>query len=204
MSKKRSLECEDASESSDTGTIDEGICPLERLDDSDDESSPNTNTKGKKDSKVTKGATDTGNKTEKELKEATNTVQQEENVTVNERKSSSEITKEASKTTEKRDLIEKREKKRVRKSKLEVPLTSVMDGFSTSNEKAEDKFIDLERRKLELEKQEVDIEKLRMESEERRKRKERKHQFDMIQMIMGCVARGNCTHIALHHMRQEV
>ena len=60
-----------------------------------------------------------------------------------------------------------------------------MDGFSTSNEKAEDKFLDLERRKLELEKQKVDIEKLRMESEERQKREERKHQFDMMQMIMG-------------------
>ena len=105
--------------------LNEGICPLESLDDSDDESSPNTNTKGKKDSKVTKGATDTGNKTEKELKEATNTGQLEENVTVNEKKSSSGNAKEASKTTEKRDVIEKREKKRVRKSKLEVALKLV-------------------------------------------------------------------------------
>lgn len=79
----------------------------------------------------------------------------------------------------------KNEKKKARKSKLEVALKSVLDGFSSSNEKAEDKFLDLESRKLELEKQKMDMERARMESEERQKREQRQHQFNMMQMIMG-------------------
>ena len=60
-----------------------------------------------------------------------------------------------------------------------------MDGFSNSNQAAEDKFMDLEREKLNLEKKKLEIEKAKIESEERQKREDRQHQFNMMKMILG-------------------
>ncbi|XP_071109921.1 uncharacterized protein [Haliotis cracherodii] len=81
----------------------------------------------------------------------------------------------------------KSEKKRMRKTRLEVALKSVMDGFNAANEKAEDKVVYIERRKLDLEKQKLDLEKAKLESEERQKREEREHQLNMMKMIMGAI-----------------
>ena len=62
-----------------------------------------------------------------------------------------------------------------------------MEGFSSSNEKVEDKFIDLERQKLDVEKKKIELEKVKLESDERSKREERQHQFNMMKMIMGVI-----------------
>ncbi len=64
---------------------------------------------------------------------------------------------------------------------------SVMEGFGSANEKAEDKFLGIESQKLDLEKKRLDLEKSRMESDERQKREERQHQYNMMKMIMGAV-----------------
>ena len=40
-----------------------------------------------------------------------------------------------------------------------------MEGFSSSNEKVEDKFIDLERQKLDVEKKKIELEKVKLESD---------------------------------------
>ena len=79
--------------------------------------------------------------------------------------------------------------KKVRKSKLEVALGSVMEGFGNATDKSEDKFIDLEKNKIQLEKDKLELEKAKLESSERQKREERKHQYDMMKMIME--AMGN-------------
>ncbi|XP_067660500.1 protein FAM133-like [Haliotis asinina] len=78
----------------------------------------------------------------------------------------------------------KKEKKRVRKSKFELAISTVMDKFSSENEKCEKKMLDIERSKIDLEKQRLDLERAKMESEERQRREEREHQFNM---IMGAV-----------------
>lgn len=67
MSEKRSFECEDENDSSESESIDTGVRPLENLDESgdDDESCPATNTK---DNKQVGDATDTDNKEEKRKK----------------------------------------------------------------------------------------------------------------------------------------
>ncbi|XP_062616465.1 uncharacterized protein LOC134278161 [Saccostrea cucullata] len=174
LSKKRCYENEDESNSSESESIDAGVRPLEKLDESgddndDDKSCPATNSK---DNKEVKDATDTDNKVDDPQSK--------------EKEKGCGSAKEASgKTKEKREATGKNERKKARKSKLELALTSVMDGFNSSNEKAEDKFLDLERRKLDLEKQKMDMEKARLDSEERQKREERQHQYNMMQMIMG-------------------
>ena len=64
-----------------------------------------------------------------------------------------------------------------------------MEGFGTASEKSEDKFIDLEKSKIQLEKHKLELEKEKLESSERQKREERRHQYDMMKMIMD--AMGN-------------
>lgn len=84
--------------------------------------------------------------------------------------------------------VEKQGKgKKARKSRFEVAMGSVMEGFGSANEKAEDKFLGIESQKLDLEKKRLDLEKSRMESDERQKREERQHQYNMMKMIMGAV-----------------
>ncbi|XP_061177434.1 zinc finger and SCAN domain-containing protein 29-like [Saccostrea echinata] len=45
--------------------------------------------------------------------------------------------------------------KKAKKSRLEVALGAVMEGFSTTNEKSEDKFLEFEKNKLEIEKKKL-------------------------------------------------
>jgi ATP-dependent NAD(P)H-hydrate dehydratase len=78
--------------------------------------------------------------------------------------------------------------KKAKKSRLEVALGAVMEGFSSTNEKSEDKFLELEKNKLEIEKKRIELEKTKLESEERQKREERQHQFNMMNLIMGMVS----------------
>ena len=72
--------------------------------------------------------------------------------------------------------------KKVKKSKLEVPLGTVIEG--TASDKSEDQFIDLEKNKIQLEKDKLELEKEKLESSERQQREERRHQYDMMKMIM--------------------
>ena len=62
-----------------------------------------------------------------------------------------------------------------------------MEGFGTASDKSED--IDLEKSKIQLEKDKLELEKGKLESSERQKREERRHQYDMMKMIMD--AMGN-------------
>ena len=59
-----------------------------------------------------------------------------------------------------------------------------MEGFGTASDKSEDQFIDLEKNKLQLEKDKLELEKEKLESSERQQREERRHQYDMMKMIM--------------------
>ena len=77
--------------------------------------------------------------------------------------------------------------KKVKKSKLEVALGTVMEGFGTASDKSEDKFVDLEKSKIQLEKDKLELEKEKLESSERQKREERRHQYDMMKMIMDAL-----------------
>ena len=173
MSKKRCYEIEDESNSSESESIDAGVRPLEKLDESGDDDD-------------NKSCSATTSKDSKEVEDATDTNYKEDNAQSKEKEKFCGYAKETTgKTKEKREATAKIEKKKARKSKLELALTSVMDGFNSSNEKAEDKFLDLERRKLDLEKQKMELERARMDSEERQKREERQHQYNMMQMIMG-------------------
>ena len=45
--------------------------------------------------------------------------------------------------------------KKAKKSRYEVALGSVMEGFGTTNEKSEETFLDLEKNKLEVEKKRI-------------------------------------------------
>ena len=60
---------------------------------------------------------------------------------------------------------ESRVKRKMRKSRLEIALGSVTVGFSTSNEKTEGKFVNLQREKLDIEKKRTELEKAKLESE---------------------------------------
>ena len=73
-------------------------------------------------------------------------------------------------------------------SRLEVALGAVMEGFGTTNEKSEEKFLDYEKNKLEVEKKRIEHEMAKLESEERQKGEERQHQFNMMNLIMGMVS----------------
>ena len=64
-----------------------------------------------------------------------------------------------------------------------------MEDFGTASDKSEDQFIDLEKNKIQLEKDKLELEKEKLESSERQKREERRHQYDMMKMIMD--AMGN-------------
>ncbi|XP_046570034.1 zinc finger and SCAN domain-containing protein 29-like [Haliotis rubra] len=82
--------------------------------------------------------------------------------------------------------------KKAKKSKLEVVMTTVMSGFTKSNEKIEDKYVNLENRKIELEMKKLEMEKLKIEteksnreSEERMQRETNQHQLNMILGKMG-------------------
>lgn len=58
-----------------------------------------------------------------------------------------------------------------------------------ASDQSEDQFIDLEKNKIQLEKDKLELEKEKLESSERQKREERRHQYDMMKMIMD--AMGN-------------
>jgi hypothetical protein len=58
-----------------------------------------------------------------------------------------------------------------------------------ASDKSEDQCIDLEKSKIQLEKDKLELEKEKLESSERQKREERRHQYDMMKMIMD--AMGN-------------
>ena len=62
-------------------------------------------------------------------------------------------------------------KRKMRKSRLEIALGSVLEDFSTSNEKTKGKFVNLQREKLDIEKKRIELEKAKLESEERQKQK---------------------------------
>ncbi|XP_067667654.1 uncharacterized protein [Haliotis asinina] len=80
--------------------------------------------------------------------------------------------------------------KKARKTKLEIALSTAFNEMSKSNEKVEDKYVELERKKVEVEIKRIEMEKLKMESEERQRREERQHQFSMMQMILGSVGQN--------------
>ncbi|XP_067667513.1 uncharacterized protein [Haliotis asinina] len=75
--------------------------------------------------------------------------------------------------------------KRVKRTRKQTALTAVMEGFATSNENKDEKFISLEQKKLDVEMRKIDLERIRLEMEMQQKREEREHQYKMMSMVMS-------------------
>lgn len=76
--------------------------------------------------------------------------------------------------------MEKREKK----TKLERGLEVVVDKFMESQRESEDRFLELEEKRINLE---AETEKRRMEMDERRRETDRQHELQLWKMMMQMV-----------------